>query len=120
MIAHPTWPLMSVRWLRNGLGAPKRPRAPVPLVFTFPKGKIYATAHVNFNWVPDVATCTVTRHGTSSFTITRGTGVYHGITGKGRYVENGAAIGVHDRNGGCVQRFKLNYVIAHLTATATF
>lgn len=92
----------------------------VPLVFTFPKGKIYAAAHVDFNWAPDLATCTATRHGAGTFTITRGTGVYHGITGRGTYVEDGAGIGVHAPNGGCEQRFKLNYVIAHLTATAKF
>jgi hypothetical protein len=91
----------------------------VPLVFTFPKGKVFATARVDFNWVPDLATCTATRHGTGGFTITHGTGIYSGITGTGRYVENGAAVGVRAPNGGCKQQFKLNYVIAQLHGTAT-
>lgn len=91
----------------------------VPLVFTFPQGKIYATVRVSFNWAPDLATCTATRHGTGPFTITRGTGMYRGITGRGHYVETGAAIGVRAPNGGCEQRFKLNYVVAQLTGTAT-
>jgi hypothetical protein len=91
----------------------------VPLVFTFPKGKVFATAHVHFNWVPDLATCTATRHGAGRFTITHGTGIYSGITGTGRYVETGAAIGVRAPNGGCKQEFKLNYVIARLHGTAS-
>ncbi len=91
----------------------------VPLVFTFPKGKVFATAQVHFNWVPDLAACTATRHGTGRFTITHGTGVYSGITGTGRYVETGAAIGVRAPNGGCEQQFKLNYVIAQLHGTAS-
>lgn len=90
----------------------------VPLVFSFPKGKIYASARVTFNWAPDLATCTATRHGTGPFTITHGTGIYRGITGSGRYVENGAAIGVRSPNGGCEQRFKLNYVVAQLKGSA--
>lgn len=92
----------------------------VPLVFTFPKGKIYASVHVSFNWVPDLATCTATRHGAGPFTITHGTGIYQGIHGDGRYVETGAAIGVRAANGGCEQRFKLNYVVAHLKGTTRF
>ncbi|HET7044937.1 MAG TPA: hypothetical protein VFI37_08825 [Gaiellaceae bacterium] len=92
----------------------------VPLVFTFPKGKIYATVRVTFNWVPDLATCTATRHGTRPFTITGGTGIYHGITGRGHYLESGAAIGVHATNGDCEQRFKLNYVVARLSGTTNF
>jgi hypothetical protein len=89
----------------------------VPLVFTFPKGKIYATAHVDFDWAPDLKTCTATRHGAGRFTITRGTGIYLGISGRGRYVETGAAIGLRAANGGCQQRFKLNYVVAQLKGT---
>jgi hypothetical protein len=92
----------------------------VPLVFTFPKGKIYATAHVNFNWIPDLTTCTATRHGTGRFTITHGTGIYREITGGGHYVENGAAIGARASNGACAQRFKLNYVVAQLSGAAKF
>ncbi len=92
----------------------------VPLVFTFPKGKIYATVRAHFNWVPDLATCTATRHGTGPFTITRGTGSYHGITGRGHYLETGAAIGARTATGHCAQRFKLNYVVAQLRATANF
>jgi len=92
----------------------------VPLVFTFPKGKIYATVRAHFNWVPDLATCTATRHGTGPFTITHGTGIYHGITGRGHYAENGAAIGARAATGDCQHRFKLNYVVAQLRGTAMF
>ena len=92
----------------------------VPLVFTFPQGKIYANVRVSFNWTPDFATCTATRHGTGPFTITRGTGIYRGITGRGHYVETGAAIGVRASNGGCKQQFKLNYVVAQLNGSAKF
>ena len=46
---------------------------------------------------------------------TGGTGIYAGISGGGRYVETGAAIGVRAANGGCQQRFKVNYVVARLT-----
>lgn len=91
----------------------------VPLVFTFPKGKVFATAQVHFSWVPDLGTCTATRHGTGRFTVTHGTGIYSGITGTGRYVETGAAIGVRAPNGGCKQQFKLNYVIAQLHGAAS-
>jgi hypothetical protein len=86
----------------------------VPLVFTFPGGKIYATARVSFNWIPDQATCTASRHGRGTFTITGGSGIYRGIAGGGHYLETGAAIGVRAPGGGCERRFKLNYVVAHL------
>jgi hypothetical protein len=88
----------------------------VPLTFSFPKGKLFVKAHVTFNWKPDLATCTATRHGTGTYTITGGTGSYHGMTSHGTYVEDGAAIGARDKNGHCLQKFKLNYVVADLNS----
>jgi hypothetical protein len=88
----------------------------VPLTFSFPNGKLFLKAHVTFNWKPDLATCTATRHGTGSYTITGGTGSYHGMTAHGTYVEQGAAIGVRAKDGHCLQKFKLNYVVANLIA----
>lgn len=88
----------------------------VPLTFSFPKGKLFVKAHVTFNWKPNLATCTATRHGTGSYRITGGTGSYHGMTSHGTYVEQGAAIGARDKNGHCQQKFKLNYVVANLIA----
>jgi hypothetical protein len=88
----------------------------VPLTFSFPKGKLFVKAHVAFDWKPDLVTCTATRHGTGSYSITGGTGSYRGITAHGTYVEHGAAIGASNKNGRCLQKFKLNYVVANLIA----
>jgi hypothetical protein len=88
----------------------------VPLTFSFPKGKLFVKAHVTFSWRPDLTTCTATRHGTGTYTITGGTGSYRRMTSHGIYVERGAAIGARDNNGRCQQKFKLNYVVANLTS----
>jgi hypothetical protein len=86
----------------------------VPLTFSFPKGTLSLKAHVTLNWKPDLATCTATRHGTGTYRITGGTGSYRGMAARGTYVEDGWGIGVRDKQGRCLQRFKLNYVVATL------
>jgi hypothetical protein len=86
----------------------------VPLTFTFPKGKLFLKARDNFNWKPDLASCTATESSAGTFIITGGTGSYRGMTSHGTYVEHGAAIGARDAHGRCLQKFKLNYVTATL------
>jgi hypothetical protein len=88
----------------------------VPLTFSFPKGKIFLKAVDAFNWNPDLATCTATEHSAGPYTITGGTGAYHGIRGHGTFIEHGAAVGARDTSGHCLQKFKLNYVLATMTS----
>jgi hypothetical protein len=87
----------------------------VPLTFVFPKGKVFVTAHDRFVWKPDPRTCTATEHSSGSYRVTGGTGAYRHASGRGRFVERGAAIGARGSDGACLQKFKLNYVIANFT-----
>lgn len=93
------------------------PGTAVPLTFSFPDGKVFLKAIDPFNWKPDLAACTATEHSTGTYTISGGTGSYRGISGHGTFVEHGAGIGVRDKNGHCLQKFALNYVIAYATSS---
>jgi hypothetical protein len=105
----------------TGVGSAKTkddvPGTTIPLTFTFPSGKIFLTSHDDFNWKPDPRTCTATVHSTGTYTVTGGTGAFRGAGGHGTFVERGAGIGSRDSSGKCLQKFKLNYVIADLTGS---
>jgi hypothetical protein len=91
----------------------------IPITVTFTGGKLLLTARGNFQWKPDLTACTATVVNRGTYTITGGTGAYHGANGSGTYVERGAGIGARGPNGACLEKFKLNYVIATLRGTAS-
>jgi hypothetical protein len=106
----------------SGIGLVTAGAAPgntVPLTLALPKGKVILSARGDFRWKPDFATCTATRDIRGTYTITGGTGAYRSATGKGRFREQGAAIGVRSSSGTCLKKFKVNYVTIVLTGSAS-
>lgn len=108
----------------SGIGTAKpnddAPGNTVPITVTLAKGKVFMAARgANFQWKPNLKTCTATAVNRGTYTISGGTGAYRGATGGGTFHEHGAAIGARGRDGACLQKFKLNYVVATLHGKAS-
>jgi len=86
--------------------------AAVPITVKLPDGKVFLKAKGPFVWKPDLAACTATEHDRGTYRIVSGTGAYQGASGRGRYSERGAGVGVTASDGSCEQKFRINYVRA--------
>lgn len=75
------------------------------LTLRFPKGTITISAkEQSTKLTPNFSACTLSNIGHGTFTVTRGTGAYSGIVGRGRYTRHTVIVGARSSTGVCLGR----------------
>jgi hypothetical protein len=67
----------------------------------FDNGTVRLTAPERFDWKMDVKHCMAHANGGGTYTLTGGTGIYAGITGKGTFTTVGTAFAQRSPTGAC-------------------